>query len=452
MHVPLGLLVAMSWCAGSAATAVQMCNPLKEKKCPENIALAASILEEFKDVPPGFSNYTDTGIVGYGPNGASFTLAKRWDNPAIMSDFYLMYGKVEVTFKAAPGKGIVSSFYLQSDARDEIDLEWLGGDTAQFQTNFFCKGNVTTYTRGAFHNVSRPQEEFHTYTIDWKMDELVFYLDGKPIRRVKNDTSEGYPQSPMRLYMGVWAGGDPTNHPGTVEWAGGQTDYSKVPFTAYIKRIIASDYSSGRSYMYSDVSEKGVTIHSTQGKIYGRYDTAQEEFNRIQREEKLDYSDLPLSAFSPNLASGSSEATSVTSSATSVTSSATSVTSSAGSVTSGVTSSATTGVSSATATGNSTSGTQVSSSARASSDHSLAATLLSSGHSTSQLSSTTSLTPSKSTTPVLTSRGTVETTPSSTVTPDASSIASFPVSENGAKRSYMPLTYVAALGILSLMG
>ncbi|AGO11995.1 AaceriAGR318Cp [[Ashbya] aceris (nom. inval.)] len=430
MLVPLSFLVAMSWCAGSAATAVQMCNPLKEKKCPDNIALAASIVEDFKDVPPGFSNYTDTGIVQYGPDGASFTLAKRWDNPAIMSDFYLMYGKVEVVFRAAPGQGVVSSFYLQSDALDEIDFEWLGGDKKQFQTNFFCKGNVTTYTRGEFHNVSEPQEEFHTYTIDWKMDELVFYLDGKQIRRVKNDTSEGYPQSPMRLYMGVWAGGDPTNHPGTVEWAGGETDYSRVPFTAYIKRIIASDYSSGKAYVYKDASKESVSIKSKHGKIYDRYDTAQEEFNKILRAEKLDDSDLSLSAFSPNTTGGTtSETTSTISESTS---------------------SATTGTSSST-TGGATSGTTGSGSAGVSSGGSPATTLLT-NEDLARLSSTTSLTPSRSTTPVLTSRGTVEPTYSSTGSPDSSSAVSFTVSENGARRPFIPLTYAAAWGILSLLG
>ena len=62
-----------------------------------------------------------------------------------------MFGHVEFTIKAAPGTGIVSSAVLQSDCLDEIDWEWLGGDDAQVQSNYFGKGITVSYNRGAFH-------------------------------------------------------------------------------------------------------------------------------------------------------------------------------------------------------------------------------------------------------------------------------------------------------------
>lgn len=39
--------------------------------------------------------------------------------------------------KAASGQGIVSSIVLESDDLDEIDWEFLGGDTTQVQSNFY---------------------------------------------------------------------------------------------------------------------------------------------------------------------------------------------------------------------------------------------------------------------------------------------------------------------------
>lgn len=56
-----------------------------------------------------------------GPGGANFTVAKSKDSPTIVSKDYIMWGKFEVTMKAAPGAGIVSSLVLQSDDLDEID-------------------------------------------------------------------------------------------------------------------------------------------------------------------------------------------------------------------------------------------------------------------------------------------------------------------------------------------
>lgn len=66
------------------------------------------------------------------------------------------------TLEAAAGAGIVSAFILQSDDLDEIDWEWLGGDTTEVQSNYFSKGNTTTYDRGATHPVANPQTTYHS--------------------------------------------------------------------------------------------------------------------------------------------------------------------------------------------------------------------------------------------------------------------------------------------------
>lgn len=128
-----------------------------------------------------------------------------------------MFGRVEMVIKAAPGTGIVSSGVLQSDDLDEIDWEWLGVSNNQVQSNYFGKGNTQTYSRGAFHDVPDTHGEFHTYTIDWSSTQLVWQIDGKTIRVVTPDDAQGqYPQSPMMVKAGIWAGGDPGNAPGTI--------------------------------------------------------------------------------------------------------------------------------------------------------------------------------------------------------------------------------------------
>ncbi len=129
-----------------------------------------------------------------------------------------MFGRVEFVMKASPGAGIVSSAVLQSDDLDEIDWEWLGGDNAQVQSNYFGKGQTTTYNRGAFHASPNNQGAFHTYTIEWTSDHVVWQIDGVTIRTLEPSNAQGqYPQTPMRIKIGTWAGGDPTvNAPGTV--------------------------------------------------------------------------------------------------------------------------------------------------------------------------------------------------------------------------------------------
>lgn len=128
-----------------------------------------------------------------------------------------MFGRVDFKLKPAPGKGIVSSAVLQSDDLDEIDWEWVGGDSNQAQSNYFGKGQTTTWNRGAFHPDPNNQADFHTYTIDWTADQIAWQIDGKTVRTLSPDAAQGqYPQTPMMIKVGAWSGGDPSNQPGTI--------------------------------------------------------------------------------------------------------------------------------------------------------------------------------------------------------------------------------------------
>ena len=129
-----------------------------------------------------------------------------------------MFGHVEFVIKAAPGVGIVSSAVLQSDDLDEIDWEWLGSDNNQVQSNYFGKGQTTTYNRGAFHPDPNNQNNFRTYTIDWTADQIVWQIDGTTVRVLTQaGAAPGqYPQTPMQIKVGAWSGGDSSNAPGTI--------------------------------------------------------------------------------------------------------------------------------------------------------------------------------------------------------------------------------------------
>ena len=120
--------------------------------------------------------------------------------------------------KPAPGVGIVSSMVLQSDDLDEIDFEWLGADGQQVQSNYFGKGQTTTYNRGAFHANPGNQVDYHTYTVDWTSEQVVWQIDGTTVRALTQASAEAgqYPQTPMQLKIGIWSGGDPSNAPGTI--------------------------------------------------------------------------------------------------------------------------------------------------------------------------------------------------------------------------------------------
>ncbi|KAL2870957.1 glycoside hydrolase family 16 protein [Aspergillus lucknowensis] len=264
-------IALLSCLAFVAAQTYTECNPLQQS-CPADPALGSSISHDFSEGPA--NGFTETGSPTYESDGAAFTVARQGDSPLIQSNWYIMFGYVEFVIKAAPGVGIVSSAVLQSDNLDEIDWEWLGGNNDYVQTNYFGKGNTDNFNRAATHDNRGNHDDFHTYTIDWTSSHIVWQIDGKTVRVLtpESASTNQYPQTPMMVKIGVWAGGDPNNAPGTIQWAGGQTDYSAGPFTMYVKSLKVTDYSTGTSYTYGDKSGTWQSIVSEGGEVNGNSD------------------------------------------------------------------------------------------------------------------------------------------------------------------------------------
>ena len=233
------------------------CNPL-DKSCPADPGLDASSYSiDFTKGQPDNSSWSvaQGTTITYGSKGAEFTISKAGQAPTIQTDFYFFFGTVEVKMQAAPGTGIVSSIVLESDDLDEIDWEMLGGDTTQAETNYFGKGDTTTYDRAIYYPVSSPQTTVHTYTIDWSSSAIVFAIDGTVVRTLNYADAKGgstFPQTPMRLKLGNWAGGAPGEPAGTVEWAGGATEFSNGPFSMYVQSVKITNANPGKEYVYGD--------------------------------------------------------------------------------------------------------------------------------------------------------------------------------------------------------
>ncbi|OQE17629.1 hypothetical protein PENSTE_c020G10385 [Penicillium steckii] len=239
------------------------CNPM-EKSCPPNKGLTDKSAEFDFTQSSGLDKWTTTaGKVDTGSDGAQFTINKKGDAPTIQSDFYIFYGEVEVTMKAAPGTGIVSSIVLESDDLDEVDWETLGGNNAAVETNYFGKGDTTSYDRDTWPAVDNVQGEFHTYKVEWKKDYIKWFVDGNEVRTLNYKDAQGgsrFPQTPMNIRIGIWAGGDSSNGQGTIEWAGGQTDYSGAPWSMYIKSVSVKNDNPAESYEWTDKSGSSDSI------------------------------------------------------------------------------------------------------------------------------------------------------------------------------------------------
>ncbi|EMC95766.1 glycoside hydrolase family 16 protein [Baudoinia panamericana UAMH 10762] len=249
-----------------ASQTYSKCNPTQTSSCPADPALGTSTNIDF--TKGSSSAFTASGNPTYSSNGVGLTVAKAGDAPTLTSNWYIMFGRYDIVMKAAPGTGIVSSVVLQSDDLDEIDWEFLGGVGDQVQSNYFGKGQTTTFNRGAVHTVTNTEGQWHKYTVIWTSSQITWQIDGNTVRVLTMSAANGqYPQSPMQLKIGSWAGGDPSNPAGTIAWAGGTTSYAAGPFTMYVQSVSVQDYSTGKQYTYGDTSGSWTSIRSTGGAI-----------------------------------------------------------------------------------------------------------------------------------------------------------------------------------------
>ncbi|PHH63982.1 hypothetical protein CDD82_1810 [Ophiocordyceps australis] len=243
------------------------CNPLENSNCPADPAFGTDHVFNFNSTPSAELWETTAGVVRFDQNGAAaFTINKQGDSPTIRTRFYFFFGRTEIWLKVAPGVGIVSSMMWLSDVLDEVDWEFLGSNSSFASTNYFGKGRQD-YRNGGWHPMTGMQDDFHNYTTTWTRDQIDWYIDDKLVRTLKaadaNATSN-YPQTPMRMSIGIWAGGDPSLPEGTRKWAGGNTDYGAGPYTMLVQKAQVTDYSTGREYKYGDRSGSWESIQVTE--------------------------------------------------------------------------------------------------------------------------------------------------------------------------------------------
>ncbi|GMG99025.1 hypothetical protein Nepgr_000865 [Nepenthes gracilis] len=186
-------------------------------------------------------------------NGDLLTLSlDKASGSGFQSKKEYLFGNLDIQLKLIPGNsaGTVTSYYLSSKGStwDEIDFEFLGNLTGEpyiLHTNVFSQGKGNREQQ--FYLWFDPTADFHTYSILWNPQRIVFSVDGTPIREFRNLESAGVPfpkSQAMRIYSSLWNADDWATQGGRVK-----TDWSKAPFTASYRnfRARACIWSTGSS-------------------------------------------------------------------------------------------------------------------------------------------------------------------------------------------------------------
>ena len=114
-----------------------------------------------------------------------------------------------------------------------IPAALLAADGSQGYTNYFSQGVVAPGTSATVSGRSGfSVADWHTYGINWQEDSLEWSIDGRVVHSVTRSAAGNYPRSPSRIQVSTWAGGNSTNAPGVIEWAGGAVDWTSAEYTS----------------------------------------------------------------------------------------------------------------------------------------------------------------------------------------------------------------------------
>jgi len=122
------------------------------------------------------------------------------------------YGTYTLVMKAAKSPGIVSSFFIYTDSRDdnnphdEIDIEILGKDTTKMQTNYYA-GDEEVGHETMIDLDFDASKALHTYTIVWMPEAIEWYVDGD-LKHTEDGSRGALPTTPGRIMMNLWSGTD----------------------------------------------------------------------------------------------------------------------------------------------------------------------------------------------------------------------------------------------------
>ncbi len=174
----------------------------------------------------------------------------------IYSNERVQYGRWEIRMKAAATPGSVSSFFTYDPNSyrgtpypwSEIDIEVLGNRPAGFQSNMITGYASNKTMSEIFHTAdSDISQGFHTYTLDWTPDSIVWRLDGVRLRAATGAQVTALRDSSETYRMNLWAS--------SAEGWVGALDTAKLPVLQIINWVTYSSYTPSAGPDGSDFTQ-----------------------------------------------------------------------------------------------------------------------------------------------------------------------------------------------------
>ncbi|XP_050237327.1 probable xyloglucan endotransglucosylase/hydrolase protein 27 [Mercurialis annua] len=184
------------------------------------------------------------------------------------NSYYHAYYSASIKLPSNYSAGVVVTFYTSNSKyyvnnHDELDFEFLGNIRSQdwvIQTNVYGNGSMNRGREERFSLGFDPTQDFHTYSILWVSNSIIFYIDDIPIRETRRVDAMGgdFPSKPMSLYATIWDGS---------AWATGggkyKIDYKYAPYIAKYKDFVLHGCSANPTQLPPKCDDSSSDMNAT---------------------------------------------------------------------------------------------------------------------------------------------------------------------------------------------
>jgi endo-1,3-1,4-beta-glycanase ExoK len=171
--------------------------------------------------------------------------AKDYNGAELYSNNTVKYGRFDIRMRTITGSGTVSSFFLyyndsykgSPEPWQEIDIETIGNHSDMFQSNIITGSAASKITSEQKHTFDNLSQTYHTYTIEWTPNYIVWRFDGTETRRTTGSQVNACQDKDMTYRFNAWISS-------SADWVG-QFNPSILPVYQFINWIKYSKYTPG---------------------------------------------------------------------------------------------------------------------------------------------------------------------------------------------------------------
>ena len=171
--------------------------------------------------------------------------AKDYNGAELYSTNTVKYGRFDIRMRTISGNGTVTSFFLyynnsymgSPEPWQEVDIETLGNNNQVFQSNIITGTAANQIRSEKVHTFDNLSQNYHTYTVEWAPDYIVWRFDGAEIRRITGSQVTACQVKEMSYRFNAWI----SSNSGWV----GQFNSSILPVYQFINWVKYSKYTPG---------------------------------------------------------------------------------------------------------------------------------------------------------------------------------------------------------------